>query len=101
MIRDTTQIGCEDLSDGNTAGVYSSRWSAIKDRFLWDEEFNIDPKDPYYSKTVSKVYHPSSSYEQSVNAVSEDGFGGFGLLSWVLVLAPLPLMILAVSLINK
>lgn len=98
--RKTTQIGCENLSDGNTAGVYSSRWSAINDRFLWDEEFGINPRSNNYAKEVSKSYHPSSTYEQSVTNTRADLHGGFGLLSWVLVFAPLPILAIIVYLLK-
>ena len=98
--RKTTQIGCELLSDGNTAGVYSSKWSAINDRFLWDAEFSISPRSSNYADEVSKRYHPSPEYSARVSNTRADLRGGFGLYSWALVLAPLPLIFIAVSLLK-
>jgi hypothetical protein len=36
--RETTQIGCRNLPDGNTLGQYRTYWDSIKDRRLWDTE---------------------------------------------------------------
>lgn len=98
--RKTTQIGCENLSDGNSAGVYSSRWSAINDRFLWDKEYNIDPRSVNYAKEVSKLYHPSSNYHSRVTNTRADLLGGFGVVSWAMVLAPLPIVALLVYILK-
>lgn len=72
MIRPTTAIGCENLSDGNTNAVFRSVWSSLKDRYLWDKYFNINGKSINYSVDVSKRYHPSPDYEPNIQAISDE-----------------------------
>lgn len=99
--RQTTQVACENLPDGNTSGIYKSHWSAIKDRFLWDEEFGISPDSQTYSQDVSERYHPDSTYEARVTNTRADLLGGFGLLSWVLLLCPIPLLVVLLLMIKN
>jgi hypothetical protein len=68
--RPTTLTDCETLSDGNTNAVFSSVWSSIKDRWLWDVYFNIDKKSPSYGVLVSEIYHPNAFYFTNVNTIS-------------------------------
>lgn len=69
--RDTTSVGYVELSDGNTFATYKTIFDSVKDRFLWDDYFNIAQMN--YEKDVSKIYHGSSGYEDAVNATSIKG----------------------------
>jgi hypothetical protein len=66
------QIGCEQLSDGNTNAKFKSIKTSVKDRFLWDRKRFTVPyahrKLSSYAQEVSDRYIPSSStsYYQSV-----------------------------------
>ena len=71
----TTQKGCEILSDGNTNGKYSSIKQAVKDRFLWDEKRFTEPykyrDQPEYAQKVADRYYPdnASTYFASVSNI--------------------------------
>lgn len=74
--RKTTQINSRVLSDGNTLGKYSSIYSSVKDRYLWDEYFKTNEyrKSPLYPSKVAEHYHKSDKYASSVNAFDGTGF---------------------------
>jgi len=74
LVRPTTIIGCDQLSDGNTNGVFRSLTSCMKDRRQWDTYFNIDINSPSYGQDVSNIYHPDSDYFDHVVAISNDVF---------------------------
>lgn len=71
--RPTTQLAARESADGvNTIGLYSSVWSAAKDRLLWDEYFGTDTfkgSAEAYAEAVADSYHPSSDYSASVSSV--------------------------------
>jgi len=71
----TTQIGCAQLADGNTNGVYPSVQASVKDRFLWDEKRFTAPfearKSDTYRDVVCDRYFPNgaSGYCSGVSGV--------------------------------
>lgn len=80
--------GCEQLIDGNTNAVYKNQIQCLRDRFLWDKYFNINPSSENYGQEVSEIYHPSSSYEDSVNSINDENYRN-GIL---LLLLPIPIL---------
>lgn len=68
--RPTTQTGWRRINEHETSGVYSSVWSCVRDRFMWDRYWGVDAdrKSDGYSAKVCEVYHASSSYCGSVDA---------------------------------
>ena len=72
--RETTQIGWRMSGDGiNTIGVYSSHWSAVKDRVLWDKMHGFTGKEPNYPKDiVKKAYNRNANYVTAVSAVKTE-----------------------------
>lgn len=75
QVRDTTQVGFIELSDGNSFGTYKNIYSAVKDRFMWDSYFGISSavRSDGYGTLVSKKYHQSAEYNESVSAVTVKG----------------------------
>lgn len=74
--RPTTQLGGRTLSDGNTLGKYSSVFSSIKDRLLWDKYFKLDEykRSEEYPSKVSEKYHKSAAYAESVMRFDGTGY---------------------------
>jgi len=83
--RETTAVGYVELADGNTFSTYRSIFDSVKDRFMWDDFFKIAQMN--YAKDVSKIYHGSSTYEDSVHATSAEGLR----VAFVLLYSLLPL----------
>jgi len=72
-VRPTNQLGYVELSDGNTFGTYENISAAVRDRYEWDKYFDVSQST--YPKDVSKKYHGSAEYENSVSAVSVEAVG--------------------------
>lgn len=98
--RQTTQIGFRRINETETSGVYTSIWSSVRDRFLWDSYHGINGRGSAeaYGNVVSAVYHTSPSYAGSVGAVSVDHESRI-LAAWAVVI-PLELFVL-ISLFKK
>lgn len=90
-VRPTNQAGYIDLADGNSFGTYKSIGDAVEDRFEWDEYFSIEQSK--YAKDVSKRYHNSKTYADSVSAVTVQGVG----TSIGILLATIPLTYLLIK----
>jgi len=94
--RPTTQVGCVDLSDGNTNGIYTSNWSCVKDRLMWDVEFNISPRSEDYANLVSARFHPlGQTYRARVDATGDEGYSEDLLVTALLPIAPITLLSIA------
>lgn len=89
MVRPTTMAYCSDLPDGNTNAGYKSIYQSIKDRYLWDIEFNIDKRSLMYGQEVSNFYHPSVGYFGTVSGVSDKVYRNSLLL---ILMLPIPLV---------
>ena len=98
-VRPHTQIGAERVSPNEVQGVYSSRWSSVVDRFLWDSYWGMDSlrKSPEYPARVSEIYHASGAYRDNVVATGAPNWN----LSRALVWLSVPLEILAIQTIWK
>lgn len=73
QIRETTQTGCRETSTGEVLGVYPSVWRSVRDRYLWDNYWDIADyrKSSQYPTEVGRYYHTSSGYINQVTAVDE------------------------------
>lgn len=71
--RPHTQIGCLENADVGI-GRYSSIWSAVADRYKWDEYFRTDryARSKDYAEKVAAKYHPSPGYAAAVGSVDVD-----------------------------
>ena len=72
----STQIGCTQLQDGNTNGVYRTIRSSVRDRFLWDEKRFTEPfdhrKSSDYPEVVAERFYPDSPvvYAATVGSIN-------------------------------
>lgn len=69
--RETTQIGCREVLNGEVLGQYSSIGSSNTDRLLWDTYWGYDSlkRSNEYSEVVSSKYHASLDYADTVSSV--------------------------------
>ena len=72
----STQVGCTQLNDGNTNGIYRTIQSSVKDRFMWDEKRFTEPyehrKESTYPEVVAKRFYPDSPvvYRATVGSIN-------------------------------
>lgn len=94
-VRANTQIGCEQVSQVETQGVYKDLWSSVVDRFMWDNYWGLGAKKRSndYPIDVSNIYHTSAAYANNVDATTAPGWSTAKTCSLVGV----PLEILAIQ----
>jgi hypothetical protein len=59
--------------DGLYRAQFKSLWGGVQDRLDWDEQMGISPSSDDYLQEVSKVYHTSNAYADSVGNRVDDG----------------------------
>ena len=98
--RTTTQIGWRRINETETSGIYTSIWSSVRDRFMWDADSGINGRGDAetYADVVSALYHTSGNYARSVDAVVVSGQGR--ILTALAIVIPLEVLALS-SLLRK
>lgn len=69
--RETTQIGCREVTNSEVLGQYSSIGFSNTDRLLWDTYWGYDShkRSISYPEVVSSTYHASPEYADTVSSV--------------------------------
>lgn len=75
-VRENTQVGCEQVSQVETQGVYKNLWDSVVDRYMWDSYWGLDAekRSESYALDVSNIYHTSAAYANNVMQTTAIGW---------------------------